>query len=494
MSRRPARSSIPFMLRTFGRTIRDAVRGFRLRRRHDGDPPVPTDPAVRRAHLARMGTSVGARMGLARLRTIGRSEERKKEVRRAAAMRSAADVFEVMGNMKGAVMKLAQMASFAIDGLPGGVQQQLARLQTAAPPMAYELVSEVVGSELGAAPEKAFASFDPDPMAAASIGQVHRARTRDGREVAVKVQYPGVDQAIKADLANADMLFQTVAAMYGGFDPRELLQEVVERMTEEFDYRQEASNQRHFADRYRSHPFVKIPEVVDEASTERVLTTELVCGRRFYDVLDDPPDAKDRYGEIISRFANGSILVDNMFSGDPHPGNYIFMDDGRICFLDFGLVKRLSPAEAELIRGPGLAMVHGSPEELESALRALDVLPEDVAVDRERLWSFFCVMLRPITQDAPFRYTRKVVGDAFREVALPDSPYRDMQESLRFPAMLAIWQRYTFGTAAVLGHLEAEANWHRIAREHLLGEAPSSQIGARWDAHRGPPGPYDSGR
>lgn len=479
--RRPRRSSILFMLRTFGRTIRDTVRGFLLRRRRRGHVPVETDPAVRRARLARMGTSVGARMSAARLRTIGRSEQRKKAIRREAAMRSAADVLEVMGNMKGAVMKLAQMASFAIDGLPHGVQEQLAQLQTAAPPMTYELVQDVVTGELGSPPDEAFASFDPEPMAAASIGQVHRACTHDGREVAVKVQYPGVDEAIKADLANADMLFQTVAAMYGGFDPRALVQEVVERMTEEFDYRKEAGNQEHFADRYRGHPFVKIPEVVHDLSKARVLTTELVAGRRFYDVLGDPQPDKDRYGEIIARFANGSVFVDGIFSGDPHPGNYIFMDDGRICFLDFGLVKRLTPEEMNLVSAPGVAMLHGDPGELEAALRRLGVLSQGSDVDRERLWSFFSVMLRPIVDDAPLRYTRKLVGDAFREVALPDSSFRDMQEKLQFPAMLAIWQRYTFGTAAVLGHLEAEANWHRIAREHLLGEPPSTGVGHRWN-------------
>src|SRR5438132_12976128 len=171
--RRPQRGSARYMWRTFLRTIRDAIRGYRLR--HADKDGIATDPDVRRAHLARMGTAVGARAATTKLRTIGRSHEKKKEIRDEAAMRSAADVLAVMGNMKGAVMKLAQMASFAFDGLPEGVEQQLAQLQTAAPPMAYELVAEVVEGELGSPPEKAFASFDIEPMAAASIGQVDRA-------------------------------------------------------------------------------------------------------------------------------------------------------------------------------------------------------------------------------------------------------------------------------------------------------------------------------
>ncbi len=467
------------MLRTIGRTLKDAIRGYRIRGTHK-DSHLTTDADARRAHLARMGTSVGARMGIAKLKTIGRSEERKREVANEAAMRSAGDVLEVMGHMKGAVMKLAQMASFAVDGLPEGVQQQLAQLQSAAPPMSYDLVRDVVSNELGGAPDAVFARFDEEPMAAASIGQVHRATTKDGRDVAVKVQYPGVDEAIKADLQNADMLFQTVAAMFGGFNPQEFLQEVVERMTEEFDYRREAANQTFFAETYRDNPFVKIPEIVPELSATRVITSELVRGRKFYDLLDQPQETKDRYGEIISRFANGSIVNVGVFSGDPHPGNYIFTDDGRVCFLDFGLVKRLEPDERQLVRAPGLAMLHEDPLELETSLRSLGVIPAGTTVDRDRLWDFFSMMLRPIVADEPFKYTRKMVGDTFRAVALPDSPYRDIQEMLQFPAMLVMWQRYTFGTSACLGHLEAERNWRRIAAEDLLGKPPSTEIGERW--------------
>jgi predicted unusual protein kinase regulating ubiquinone biosynthesis (AarF/ABC1/UbiB family) len=462
------------------RSFKDAIRGYRMRRKGRASDGVETDADARRAQLARMGASSAARMGAARIRTIGRTKERKREIVEEAAMRSAGDVLDVMGNMKGAVMKIAQMASFAIDGLPEGVQQQLAQLQSAAPPMSYELVEDVVTSELGSRPDEVFASFDEEPMAAASIGQVHRARTHDGRDVAVKVQYPGVDKAIIADLQNADMLFETVAAMFGGFNPKEFLQEVVERMTEEFDYRREADNQEHFANRYRGHPFVKIPEVVRETSAARVLTTEFVPGRKFYDVLEDSQVTKNGYGEIISRFANGSIVVDGVFTADPHPGNYIFMDDGRICFLDFGLIKRLSPEEKELVRAPGVAILRADPELLETSLRRLSVIPDGQPIDRDRMWDFFRRMLAPVVDDAPFTYTRSLISDIFRDVAMPQGPYRDIQQQFHFPAMLVMWQRYTFGTSAVLGHLEAEANWHRIAREQLFGEPPSTDIGKIW--------------
>jgi predicted unusual protein kinase regulating ubiquinone biosynthesis (AarF/ABC1/UbiB family) len=463
------------------RSFKDAVRGYRMRRKGESSDGIQTDADARRAQLARMGASSAVRIGAARLRTLGRSHERKRELMNEAAMKSAGDVLDVMGNMKGAVMKIAQMASFAIDGLPDGVAQQLAQLQSAAPPMSYDLVEDVVTKELGSPPTEVFAAFDPEPMAAASIGQVHRAQTHDGRDVVIKVQYPGVDEAIIADLQNADMLFQTVAAMFGGFNPKELLQEVVERMTEEFDYTREADNQMYFAERYRGHPFVKVPDVIREHSATRVLTSEFVPGRRFYDVVEsDTQEQKHRWGEIISRFANGSVTVDGVFTADPHPGNYIFMDDGRVCFLDFGLIKRLGPAERDTVRAPGIAVVQADVDLLDSSLRNLGVIPPGTELDKDRLWEFFSRMLAPIVNDAPFTYTRSLIGEIFRDVALPDSPYRDIQEKFNFPAMLVMWQRYTFGTSAVLGHLEATANWHRIAREHLFGEPASTEIGERW--------------
>jgi predicted unusual protein kinase regulating ubiquinone biosynthesis (AarF/ABC1/UbiB family) len=473
------RKQIERALRTGSQLLVDAFRGY-VNRSRRSDTGLTTDPDVRRAQLARMGTSVGARIGTAKLRTIGKSEHEQRRAQHDAAMRSAADVLQVMGNMKGAVMKIAQMASFAFDGLPSGVQEQLRQLQSAAPPMSYELAAEVVTSELGRPPAEAFASFDTEPLAAASIGQVHAATTHDGRDVVVKVQYPGVDEAIKADLQNADLLFQTVAGMFGGIDPRALLEEVVARMTEEFDYRLEAKNQQHFADRYRDHAYVKVPDVIDELSAERVITSERVQGRKFYDVLDDPTEAKNTYGEIIYRFAHESTVVDGVFSGDPHPGNYLFMDDGRVCFLDFGLVKRLTSDELSLIQAPSKGVLTGDRTELERSLRALGVIEPGTEVDPERLWGLFQVFLKSIVEDETFIYTRKAVGDAFREIGMPNSPYGDVLNKLNFPAALMLWQRYTFGTAAVLGHLEAEGNWHRIAREHVLGDPPSTQIGKSW--------------
>ena len=477
---RPLRKGWFREVRRLGRRLFwDVLRSYVRRPSRSGER-VASDADERRARLARMGTKVATGMTGARLRTVGRSAERKREVLGKAVMRSTAEVLDTLGDMKGAVMKIAQMASFAFDGLPEPVQRQLATLQTAAPPMAYELVEQVVEAELGGPPGAVFATFEHAPMAAASIGQVHKARTRDGREVAVKVQYPGVDEAILADLRNADMIFSTVAAMFGGFDARALLEEVVARMSDEFDYRREAANQQWFADRYRGHPYVKIPEVVPELSSERVLTSEFVAGRGFYDVLDESQDVRDRYGEIIYRFANTSIYVDGIFSGDPHPGNYIFCPDGRICFLDFGLVKRLEPDELEVLRAPGRALMDRDPDALLRTTRGLGVIGPDVEVDADELFAFYDAIAFATARDEVFRFTRRKVGEMLERMMAPDSAMGKLQQQLELPPMLAIFNRYNLGTYAVLGHLEAEANWHRISREGIYDEPPSTEIGRRW--------------
>ena len=440
------------------------------------DAGIPTDAGDRRDQLTRMGSSAWLRLQIARWRSRLVPEERGREIRQEAIVRTAKDALEVVGNMKGVMMKFAQFASFQPQ-VPESAREHLKQLQAAAPPMTSELAAECIERELGSAPDDVFARYQREPIASASIGQVHRAETKDGRDVAIKVQYPGVDDAIRSDLSNAEGFIKTFGTALGeDADLTPHLEEVARRVGEELDYETEADNQRFFADRYRGHPFVKVPDVLEELTTPRVLTSEFVVGRGFYDVLDDPQDARDRFGEIIFRFAFTSVFRDGVFSGDPHPGNYLFMDDGRVCFLDFGLVKRTTPEEKELLRGPMAALVSGDRALLRSSLTELGALRAHAPVSDEQLWKVFTRILGPVDEDVPKRCTmdRDELADVSREER------REVGKHLDMPPVALFFMRYRRGMWAVLEHLGAEANWHRITREILFGDPPSTEIGARW--------------
>ena len=301
-----------------------------------------TTRGARNAALAGVGAKAGGAYALHRARRVFASAERQTELDQAFELKTAESITEALGNMKGAMMKLGQMASYLDQGMPPHIRQALAELQSNAPPMSAELAAEVVTRSLGAPPRRCSPTWDPQPIAAASIGQVHRAMTHDGRAVAVKVQYPGVGDAIRADLDNAGLLFGAMGMLFPGLEPEPLVAELRERLVEELDYRLEADNQRLFADHYRGHPFIHVPEVVDELSTGEVLTTELAEGVRFEVLETWDQDERDLAAETIFRFVFGSLYRFHAFNGDPHPGNYLFRPGGQVTFLDFGLVKRFT--------------------------------------------------------------------------------------------------------------------------------------------------------
>src|SRR6202171_1894342 len=235
----------------------------------------------RGAALARLALRVGGRYVARSPRLIFASVERRGELRHDLALRTADDVAEELGSMKGALMKLGQMASYIDEDMPETFRVAMSRLQHWAPPMSAALASAVIVEELGGEPERVFERWDPLPFAAASIGQVHRAITRQGRAVAVKVQYPGIARSMTSDLRNVGLLRRVAGAAFPGLDTRALVDELGERLKEEVDYSLEADHQELFAEYYRGHPFISIPAVVKELSTARVLTTELQAGVRF---------------------------------------------------------------------------------------------------------------------------------------------------------------------------------------------------------------------
>ena len=427
------------------------------------------------------------------MRRAAASPERRTELDAAHELRTAADVAAVLGELKGALMKLGQMASYLDDGLSQPVRDALAGLQQDAPPMAPELTAQIVREQLGDAPDRVFAQWDPTPIAAASIGQVHRAVTHSGLAVAVKVQYPGIDDAIRADLVNTDVVFRALGLLFPGFERGPLVEELRTRLVEELDYEIEAGNQRLFADWYADHPFIHVPRVVDEFSTGRVLTTELAHGARFAEVETWDQDQRNAAAEAIFRFVFRSIYRLHAFNGDPHPGNYLFRPDGRVTFLDFGLVKRYTPTEVLMFQTMIEAFVvdHDVPR-FRRALEDNDVLkPSGISDDDVR--EYFGHFYEFVLEDREIAFTPEYASETVRRMFDVSSPYAHVAKSSNVPPAFVVTQRINLGLHALLGRLRAQRNWRRIAFElwPFVDGDPSTPMGeaeAGWlETHpRGP--------
>ena len=439
----------------------------------------------RNRRLVAIGARTGARQVVHKVRRVAASPEHREELDAAHQMQTAADVANALGELKGAMMKLGQMASYLDDGMSQPMRDALASLQQDAPPMAPELSAQVVREQLGAAPDRVFAQWDPMPIAAASIGQVHRAVTHSGLTVAVKVQYPGIDRAIRADLVNTDVIFRALGLMFPGVDHGPLVEELRTRLVEELDYEIEAGNQRLFADWYADHPFIHVPRVIDELSTARVLTTELATGARFAEVETWTQDERNAAAEAIFRFVFRSIYRLGAFNGDPHPGNYLFRPGGHVTFLDFGLVKRYTPAEVHLFESLIVAfVVDHDVSRFRHILEANDVLkPSDISDDDVR--EYFGHFYEFVLEDRVVAFTPEYASETVRRMFDLSSPYAHVAKSSNVPPAFVVTQRINLGLHALLGRLRAQRNWRRIAFElwpFVEGDAstPMGEAEAVW--------------
>jgi predicted unusual protein kinase regulating ubiquinone biosynthesis (AarF/ABC1/UbiB family) len=386
--------------------------------------------------------------------------------------------------MKGVLMKLGQMASFVNEGFPEQLREQLAVLQADAPPMSAELAAGVVKEELGSHPSVLFAEWDPKPLAAASIGQVHRARLHDGRAVAVKVQYPGVEKAIKADLANTSMLTSMMGVVFKGLDVGPFIAELKDRVSEELDYQLEASRQQKFAEIFAGHPTIKVPNVVAEFSTARVLTTELSDGVRFADTVDWPQADRELAAETIYRFVFRSFNRHQIFNGDPHPGNYLFERGGpmgiRVVFLDYGLVKEFSDAEMatfwKMIR---YQVTEPDPVVYRKVVEEAGLLLPGAPYTTEELMDYFGYFYHPVLEHRMFAYTKDYAREALKRTFDPNGPHTEMMKWFNLPPSFVVLNRIQWGLNAVLALFDATNNWRAISNElwPWVDGPPSTPLG-----------------
>lgn len=453
-----------------------------------------TERIERRLHVARLGGRAGAAFALHRARRVFASVERQAELDERFQLQTAEQVTEALGHMKGALMKLGQMASYLHAGLPEHVREALAQLQQDAPPMAPELAADVVERELGAPPDRVFLEWDPHPIASASIGQVHRAITQDGRAVAVKVQYPGIDEAIRADLDTAGLVFAGAGMLFPGLEPGPLVDEIRARIVEEVDYAAEARNQQLFADAYRDHPFIHVPDVVAELSTQRVLTTELAEGVRFEEMATWGQEERDLAAEAIYRFVFRSLYRLHAFNGDPHPGNYLFQPGGRVTFLDFGLVKHFTAAEVAVFGDMIQAMVlERDMARYRDLLRRTGLLPDGDAFTDDEVREYFGHFYDFVMDDREVTITPEWSHETVARFFDPTGPYGEIAKAANLPPSFVIIQRINLGLFAILGDLGATANFRRISDElwPWVNGPPATELGkleAEWLATRSPDG------
>ncbi|HYU60929.1 MAG TPA: AarF/ABC1/UbiB kinase family protein [Solirubrobacterales bacterium] len=443
-------------------------------------------PKGRIRRSAKLGSALGVqatRYAGTKTANVARSSEKSEQRLEARHLETALKLVSTLSEMKGAAMKLGQLASFVdIDFLPEEYraiyQEQLAKLRTSAEPMAWSKVEKVLEDEYD--PERLDELFDDietEAFAAASIGQVHRATLPDGRRVAIKIQYPGIAEALEADLRNMGTMVRLAKAIAPGLDPKAIAAELRERVLEELDYEYEAQNQRDFARAYRDHPFIYVPRVISRLSRRRALVTEYVEGLGFEQVKELPKPERDRFGEIVFRFCFGSIYHLQHFNADAHPGNYILMGDGRVAFLDFGMTKKLDPEQIELEQRAVDAASRRDPEALRQALHDLGFVKNPSKLDAERLLDHVMVVGGWYMEDREYEVSSRRVMKVIESTSDPRSEYYDLMRRESVPADELMGRRMETGVLAVLAQLGAKRNWYRIMREWVYADPPSTELG-----------------
>ena len=464
--------------------------GYLVRRRRGGGAAGSdrrfreTTRTARNAQLVRLGATAAASSAAHQVRRVGASAGRRAELDAAHELKTAEQVAEALGQMKGVLMKLGQMASYLNDGFPEQFRAQLATLQADAPPMSADLAVATLEKSLGGPIHTFFSLFDDAPLASASIGQVHRGVRLDGREVAIKIQYPGVETAIRADLDNTALLTQILGVVFKGLDTAPFIEELRLRVGEELDYRLEARRQRVFADIYRGHPAIVVPEVHDDLSTANVLVSDLSKGRRFDEVQNWTQHERDLVGEVIYRFVFRSFNRHSIFNGDPHPGNYLVERGGpigvKVTFLDYGLVKEFTAAEMQtfwtMIR---FQVSDPDPVRYRKTIEDSGLLVPNAPYSNDELMEYFGWFYHPVQHDSAFTYTKDYAREALKRTFDPAGEHARMMKSFNLPPSFVVLNRIQWGLNAVLAQLNATRNWRAISDElwPWVDAAPSTELG-----------------
>lgn len=417
---------------------------------------IPRRAAQRTVKLASLPLGVAGRMAAGwGKRLTGQDAE---EVSAEMSAKTAEQLFAILGQLKGGAMKFGQALSVfeaaVPDDMAGPYREALTKLQATAPPMPMSSIRRVLDEQLGRTWRGRFLEFDETPAAAASIGQVHRATWHDGREVAVKIQYPGADEALRSDLRQLmrfSRLFQSLAP---GAEVKPLLMELQDRMVEELDYRWEADNQRAFAAAFEGDDKVLVPKVV--ASAPKVIISEWITGTPFSQIINDgTKEERDSAGRLLCEFHYSSPARVGLLHADPHPGNFMILPDGKISVIDFGAVSRL-PDGPPLTMGRMLSVaLQDDPDALLDLLRSDRFVHTESDLDAEDVQAYLAPFVDPLRSET-FRFTRRWMRKQAERVGDLRSPEFQTGRSLNLPPDYLLIHRVTLGATGILCQLDAE--------------------------------------
>jgi predicted unusual protein kinase regulating ubiquinone biosynthesis (AarF/ABC1/UbiB family) len=416
---------------------------------------IPRRTAARTAKLAGLPLGVAGRAAAGWGRRLAGGD--RDEISAQMMARSAEQLFAVLGELKGGAMKFGQALSVfeaaVPDELAGPFRESLTKLQTAAPPMPARDTHRMLAEQFGRGWRERFRSFDDTPAASASIGQVHRAVWHDGRDVAVKVQYPGAEEALRSDLRQLARFSRLLQPLVPGQDVKPLVTELRDRMEEELDYRDEAANQRAFAAEFAGDPHIAVPGVV--ASAPRAMVSEWVTGRRLSEVIAaGTPEERDRAGALLSEFHYSAPARAGLLHADPHPGNFQLLPDGRLLVLDFGAVARVPDGLPHQLSVMTRLALEDRPDDLLELMRREGFLLPGSALTGADLVAYLAPFAEPL-RTPTFHFTRRWLQRQAERVGDLRSPNFDVGRRLNLPAQYLLIHRVSMGTLGVLCQLDA---------------------------------------
>ncbi|MGQ0465043.1 MAG: ABC1 kinase family protein [Sporichthyaceae bacterium] len=435
-----------------------------------GPADIPLRAVTRGAKLAALPLGMAGRATLGLGKRIG---GRPAEIVTAEIQaRTAEQVFKVLGELKGGAMKFGQALSVAEAALPEPLiapyRATLTKLQEAAPPLPAKVVREVMAKSLGANWRTLFTEFDTKAVAAASVGQVHRATWSDGRSVAVKIQYPGAGPALLGDLNQISRLARLFGTMVPGLDIKPLMEELKKRVAEELDYELEASSQRQFAEAFDGDQDFCVPKVVHQGGN--VLVTEWIDGTPLSHIIKDgTEEQRNRAGVLYHRFHLAAPARAGLLHADPHPGNFRLLPDGRLGVLDFGAVNRLPDGLPRAIRTFLAAALNGDGQTVVDGLRSEGFIKPSITIDPDKLLGYLLPFLEPVTTP-DFRFSRPWMRAQAARISDPRSAHYYTGLQLNLPPAYLLIHRVWLGSIGVLCQLGAAAPWRDELAEWLPGD------------------------